>query len=69
MFVLSRKQTQSILIVDDIEITVVQIHGNQVRIGINAPMQVSILRSELKDPIDRDAKRIYHSVLESTSSF
>jgi carbon storage regulator CsrA len=47
MLVLSRKQTQSIIIDDKIEITVLQIRGNCVRIGINAPQDVPIVRSEL----------------------
>ncbi len=47
MLVLSRKPAESILIGDNVEITVIQIHGNRVRIGINAPHHVSITRTEL----------------------
>lgn len=47
MLVLSRKRFQSIKISDDITITVVKIEGNQVRLGIEAPRGISIVRSEL----------------------
>lgn len=48
MLVLSRKKNETILIDGKIEIQVVQIQGNKVRIGINAPQDVRILRGELK---------------------
>ena len=51
MLVLSRKQNQSIIINDNIRITVVSIRGNQVRIGIEAPASVPVFREELCEPI------------------
>ncbi len=47
MLVLSRRPNESILLGDDVEITVVKIDGNHVRIGIRAPKNVVVLRSEL----------------------
>lgn len=47
MLVLTRKKDQTIVINDDIEITVLDIQGDQVRIGINAPKSVSIHRKEV----------------------
>jgi carbon storage regulator len=47
MLVLSRKPLQSIVIGSDIRITIVKVERNQVRIGIEAPRDVSILRDEL----------------------
>jgi carbon storage regulator len=47
MLVLSRKVSQQILIGPDILVTVVRIEGNHVRLGIEAPPGVSILRDEL----------------------
>lgn len=47
MLVLSRKQNQSIMLGEKIEITVLEIKGDQVRIGINAPSNVTILRKEV----------------------
>jgi carbon storage regulator len=47
MLVLSRRLGQGILIGDDIEVTVAHLSNNTVRIGINAPSDVSIVRQEL----------------------
>lgn len=47
MLVLSRKLSQQILIGSDISLTIVKIDRNQVRIGIEAPESVTILREEL----------------------
>jgi len=47
MLVLSRKPSQSITIGSDIRITIVKVERNQVRIGIEAPRNVTILRDEL----------------------
>jgi len=47
MLVLSRKQDQSIVIGDNVKIQVLKISGNTVRIGIQAPNDVKILRGEL----------------------
>lgn len=47
MLVLTRKKNESIVINDNIEITIVDVQGEQVRIGINAPKNVSIYRKEI----------------------
>lgn len=47
MLVLSRKRNEKILVGDDIKITVVEILGDRVRIGIEAPDFVPIVRAEL----------------------
>lgn len=47
MLVLSRKTGQSIRIGDDIEITITKTQGNRVRIGIQAPLEVPVHRSEV----------------------
>jgi len=47
MLVLSRKQSQQIVIGRDIRITVVKVERNQVRLGIDAPQGVAVLREEL----------------------
>jgi carbon storage regulator len=57
MLVLSRKRSQSLYIGDDIKITVVKIEGNQVRLGIEAPAGVSILREELLLDLDTASER------------
>jgi carbon storage regulator len=47
MLVLTRKSNQSIMIGDDIEITVLSIMGEKVRIGIQAPREVPVFRTEV----------------------
>jgi carbon storage regulator len=54
MLVLSRKENESIMIDDQIEIMVVKIQGDKVRIGINAPADVPIHRAELAQRIAAD---------------
>ena len=54
MLVLSRKPLQSIMIGPDIKITIVKVERNQVRIGIEAPRDVTILRDELIEPTHTD---------------
>ncbi|MGC7870261.1 carbon storage regulator CsrA [Desulfosporosinus sp. SYSU MS00001] len=53
MLVLTRKLNETIKIGDNIEITVVGISGDNVRIGINAPREVKILRREVYEEIQR----------------
>jgi carbon storage regulator len=55
MLVLSRKPLQSIMIGPDIRITIVKVERNQVRIGIEAPRDVTILRDELVETGEPDA--------------
>jgi carbon storage regulator len=47
MLILTRRPGESIQVGEDIEISVIEIRGNQVRLGINAPAEVLVLRSEL----------------------
>lgn len=56
LLVLTRKRNQSIIIGDDIEITVVEVRGDQVRLGVQAPRRVSVHRREVYDEI-REANR------------
>ena len=48
MLVLSRKESESIKIGDSIEITLVRVSGDRVRVGIQAPSDLLILRGELE---------------------
>ncbi len=54
MLVLSRQRDETIMIGDDIEITVVDIRGDKVRLGINAPAAVSVHRKEVWEAIQRE---------------
>lgn len=48
MLVLSRKKTQRLKLGDDIVVTVIDVSGEKVRLGIDAPREVTILREELE---------------------
>lgn len=54
MLILSRKNSESILIGDDITIMVVDIRGDKVRLGIEAPKETPIHRSEVYEAIQRE---------------
>ncbi|HNY10980.1 MAG TPA: carbon storage regulator CsrA [Candidatus Wallbacteria bacterium] len=56
MLVLTRKNNQSIMIGDQIEIIVVEVRGDQVKLGIKAPKSVSIYRSEIYNEITAENK-------------
>ncbi len=53
MLVLTRKLKESIRIGDDITVTIVRVKGNAVRIGIEAPPHVRVIRGELNRRVDR----------------
>ena len=54
MLVLSRQKDQTIMIGDTIEITVVDIRGDKVRLGISAPSKIPVHRKEVYDAIQRE---------------
>lgn len=57
MLVLSRQRDESIVIGDDIVITVVDIRGDKVRLGINAPANIPVHRQEVYEAIQRENER------------
>lgn len=57
MLVLSRHRDETIMIGDDIELTVVDIKGDKVRIGIKAPSRIAVHRKEVYDAIKRENER------------
>jgi carbon storage regulator len=56
MLVLTRKVHQSIIIGDEIEVVVLEVRGEQVRIGIRAPKNVSVHRKEIYEQIQEENK-------------
>jgi carbon storage regulator len=54
MLVLTRKSNQSIMIGDDIEVSVLSVMGEKVRIGIQAPQRIPVFRKEIYLEIHRD---------------
>ena len=57
MLVLSRKKDQTLVIGDDIEITVIDIQGDQIRLGVDAPRHVKIFRKELYQEIQEENRK------------
>ena len=57
MLVLSRQSDETIIIGDNIRVTIVEVRGDKVRIGIDAPRDVTVHRQEIYDAIRRDAEK------------
>jgi len=57
MLVLSRKKNESIVINDDITIVVVEIRGDKVRLGVEAPKEVPVHRNEVYEAIRRNQEQ------------
>ena len=56
MLVLSRQREETIIIGDSIRITIVEVRGDKVRIGIDAPKDVAVHRQEVYDAIKREVE-------------
>ena len=54
MLVLSRQRDESIMIGDEVEITIVDVRGDKVRLGITAPKSIPVHRREIYDAIQRE---------------
>lgn len=75
MLVLARKVGQSIVIGDNIELMVIEVRGDQVRLGVNAPKNIPVHRKELLEQIRQenlmaadDAEEISKAIDDKTSS-
>ncbi|CAG0995039.1 Translational regulator CsrA [Phycisphaerales bacterium] len=71
MLVLSRQRDETIMIGDEIEITVVDIRGDKVRLGINAPTRIAVHRKEVYEAIKKEneqASRLADSEVTSLSA-
>ncbi len=69
MLVLSRQRDESIMIGDDVEITIVDVRGDKVRLGIAAPKEIPVHRREIYDAIQREkaAKKASAEQAEKTA--
>jgi carbon storage regulator len=56
MLVLTRRKDESIVVGEDVEITIVEVRGNKVRLGITAPTDVPVHRREVYEAICREKK-------------
>lgn len=61
MLALSRKQNESIIIGNDIEVTILDVKSDQVKIGINAPKHVGIYRKEIYLQIQEENRKAMES--------
>ena len=68
MLVLSRKSTESIHIGDSVVVTVLEIRGNKVRIGIDAPKEIPVLRTELQKVISEPTTGFVPAAVASIES-
>ena len=64
MLVLSRKKNESVVVGDNVQITVLEITGNRVRLGINAPHEVPVMREELLAQMNRERELVVEMSLE-----
>ena len=70
MLVLSRKKDESIMIGDQIELKILSIDGDQVKLGIVAPKNIKVYRSEVYESIqkqNKEALNISQSLIEQIS--
>ncbi|MEG0752614.1 MAG: carbon storage regulator CsrA [Angelakisella sp.] len=58
MLILARKSGESLMIGDNIEIVITEISGDKVKIGINAPKEVTVLRKELCQTVDENRQAV-----------
>lgn len=68
MLILSRKKDESIIIDGNIELTIIEVKDNQVRIGINAPKNIPVHRKEVYQEIQQQAKEASLSSPEDLDS-
>jgi carbon storage regulator len=65
MLILSRKVNEKIMIGEDISVSIIEIRGDQVRLGVTAPKTVKVFRREIFDAIEAENK----AAAESTPVF
>jgi carbon storage regulator len=67
MLVLTRKRNQSIIVNDNIELTIIDIQGDQVRVGINAPKDVKVFRKEVYVEMTQENKEASNVTMDALS--
>lgn len=62
MLILTRREGESVLIGDDVTITVLRVKGNQVRLGVNAPKNVAVQREEISERVRAEVTGVTSTV-------
>lgn len=69
MFVLSRQKDESIMIGDDVEITIVYIRGDNIRLGITAPKEIPVRHKEVYEAIQKEKNKQQGNMFEEGDVF
>ncbi|MBP6104017.1 MAG: carbon storage regulator CsrA [Gammaproteobacteria bacterium] len=69
MLILTRRVGESLVVGDDVTLTVLGVKGNQVRIGVNAPKEVSVHREEIYQRIQREKNGDVDTAAFGTSAY
>lgn len=69
MLILTRRVGETVMVGNDVTVTVLGVKGNQVRVGINAPLNVAVHREEIYERIKREQQGEPSGETEQTSEF
>ncbi|MCX7025069.1 MAG: carbon storage regulator CsrA [Spirochaetes bacterium] len=64
MLILTRKVGEKIIVNDDVVVTLLEIHGDQAKIGVDAPRNVKVYRQEIFNSIQEENRRAAGSVMQ-----
>lgn len=57
MLILTRRVGETLMVGDDVTVTILEVKGNQVRIGVNAPKDIAVHREEIYDRIQQEQQK------------